>query len=68
MREEVNWRIVVMAIAALVILELFALSRGIDGILLTTVIAIIAGLAGWTLPQASIMKGGHYGRRKKRRR
>jgi len=38
-----------IAIAGLVILEITALIKGIDGMLFGTVIAVIAGLAGYTI-------------------
>jgi len=38
-----------IAIAGLVILEVIALQRGIDGALFSVVIAIIAGLAGYSV-------------------
>ena len=38
-----------VAIAGLVILEGVALMKGIDGTLLSLVIAVIAGLAGYTV-------------------
>ena len=45
-----NYKIILGAIAGIVVLEAIALFNGINGVLLTTVIAVIAGLAGWTLP------------------
>ena len=48
--------VVIVAIIALVIIECVALFNGIDGILLGTVIAAIAGLAGWSAPQLIIKK------------
>lgn len=50
-RKKVDWRIVIAAITSLTLLEGLAILNGIDGVLLTAVIAIIAGLAGWSLPQ-----------------
>ena len=38
-----------VAIAGIVVLEAIALCRGIDGALLSMVIATIAGIAGYTL-------------------
>ena len=46
--------IVCMAIGSITILEVYALSQGINGVLLTGVIAIVAGLAGWMAPQPKI--------------
>ena len=45
-----NKEITVMAIACITLLELVALLKGIDGILLMTIIAVIAGMAGWQMP------------------
>lgn len=39
----------IFAITAIVVLELYALSKGIDGKLFGLVIAAIAGLGGYTL-------------------
>jgi len=41
---------VITAIIALVILECFAINHGVNGILFTTVIGAICGLAGLVLP------------------
>ena len=41
--------VVMTAIICLTILEIYALSQGVNGMLLTTVTAIIAGLAGWRI-------------------
>lgn len=38
---------VIAAIVSITILEIFALAKGIDGALLSTSIAVIAGLAGY---------------------
>ncbi len=54
-KEVIDWRIVSVPIICLTLLEGYALFMGLDGILLTTVIAVIAGLAGWSMPQ---LKGG----------
>ena len=39
----------ISGIIAITILETYALSQGINGVLLTTVIGIIAGLAGYNV-------------------
>jgi uncharacterized membrane protein YbhN (UPF0104 family) len=43
-------KIVITAIICISILELIALSQGINGTILTMVIAAIAGLAGLVIP------------------
>lgn len=46
----IDWRIVVAAIIALMGIECFAMASGINGTFRMTITAIIAGLAGWTIP------------------
>jgi len=48
---KVDWRIVCTGLVCLVGLEIYALSQGINGTMLSAVIAIIAGTIGWTAPQ-----------------
>lgn len=50
-KKKADWRIVITAIVALMILEIYALSQGINGTMLSAVLVVIAGLAGWSLPQ-----------------
>ena len=47
-------KIVICVVIGIVILEAYALSMGINGILLTTVIAVLAGLGGLVLPQLKL--------------
>lgn len=51
MKKKIDWKIVVSVIAAIVLLEGYALYKGIDGKLLAGVIAALAGIGGWSLPQ-----------------
>jgi len=51
---KVNKWVMISAIAGIVIIECVALSRGIDGLLLTVAVASVAGIAGWTAPQLGI--------------
>lgn len=53
-KTKIDWRIVLMAMACLTILECVALHYGINGKLFSLVVAIIAGLAGWTVPQLKL--------------
>ena len=46
--------IIITAIIAIVIIECFALYLGYNGVILSAVLAMIAGLAGWTAPQLKI--------------
>ncbi len=55
-KQEINWRIVAVGLVCITALEMVALQKGINGVLLTTVIAIIAGAIGVTLPQFKVSK------------
>jgi len=50
--------IVITAIIAIAALEVCAIFKGMNGILLTTVIGIIALLAGVVIPTPNFLKGG----------
>jgi hypothetical protein len=55
MAKKINHIVVICtAIGVIGCLEGMALLQGIDGLLLTSVIAVIAGLAGWIAPQLKI--------------
>ena len=43
--------IIIAAIAGITAVEIAALYNGINGVVLTAAVGVIAGLAGWTLPQ-----------------
>ncbi len=60
-KEQIDWKVLVAAIAAMTAIEIYALSVGINGTLLILVLSIIAGLAGWIIPtpySLKVMKGG----------
>jgi len=46
--------IIITALICITILEVAALMKGINGKILTIVIGILAGLAGWSAPQLKI--------------
>ena len=52
-----HWLISVTAIVCITVLEAIALYKGVDGTLMATVVAALAGLGGYTLAQAT-RKGG----------
>lgn len=54
MREEIDYRIVIVGIVCLTILEIVALMRGINGVLLTSIIAIVAAAIGVAIPRRFI--------------
>lgn len=49
-----NTKVVLFVVAGIVGLEAFALHKGVDGVMLTTVIGILAGLGGLSLPQLKL--------------
>jgi len=49
-KQKINWKIVCTGLVCLTGLEIYALSKGINGVVLSTVIAIIALAIGITLP------------------
>ena len=51
-----NYKVLIAAIAGITIMECVALYKGYNGYLLTTVLALVAGLAGWTMPQLKAKK------------
>ena len=48
-KKKIDWRIVCTGILALTILEIYALSQGINGVLLSSIIAIIGLAIGITI-------------------
>ncbi len=49
-KEIIDWRIIITVIISITVLEAIALFQGINGILLSTVLVILAGLGGWAIP------------------
>ena len=49
-------KVVIIAIIGIVVLDSIALLNGIDGVLLMTALAAVAGLAGWTIPTPKFAK------------
>ena len=54
MKQKTNYKIVIAGMFCITALELGALYQGINGLVLTTVIAAIAGMAGWSMPQLKV--------------
>ncbi len=48
-----HWLITIAAIVCITVLEAIALYKGVDGTLMATVVAALAGLGGFTLAQAT---------------
>jgi len=49
-KKGIDWRILCVGIAAITIIECVALCNGIDGIILTSVVGVIALAIGVTIP------------------
>ncbi len=56
MKNEIDWKIIVTALVCITALEIYALSQGFNGTILKTVLVVLAGIAGWSLPQLKIRK------------
>ena len=55
-KHKTDYRIVIAGIIGLVALEFGAMYNGINGTMLTIVVAAIAGLAGWAIPSPRFIK------------
>ena len=55
-QKEIPKEVLIAAICGITILEAIALCMGYDGYLLTAMVAVIAGLAGWTIPNPNLKK------------
>ena len=49
-KEKIDWRIAIAGIMSITILEAIALFKGINGILLSGVLMLIAGIIGVVIP------------------
>lgn len=50
MKEKIDWKIIVTGILCITVIELYALSIGINGVFLTMIIGLIAAAIGVTIP------------------
>jgi len=55
-KEKVDSKIVITALICITIIELYALHQGMNGTILSLVLALIAGLAGLILPTPKILQ------------
>lgn len=46
----IDWKIIVVALICLTIIESIALIKGINGALFTVVVGAICGVIGWRIP------------------
>jgi len=49
-------RVIIAAILAIMVIEIFALLKGFNGVLLTMVVGVLAALGGWVAPQLKLQK------------
>jgi len=54
MKKQIQPSVLITALLCLTALEAIALYKGIDGTLFSLIIAAIAGIAGWTMPQLKL--------------
>jgi len=50
-KKKIDWRVLITAIICLTAIEICALFNGINGTIMTIVVAAIAGIGGWVAPQ-----------------
>jgi len=55
-KTKLNISVVITALICITLLEIVALCFGFDGVLLTVVIALIAGAAGFVVPSEKLLK------------
>jgi len=55
-KTKVDWRIVCTGLICLTVLNLYALSQGINGTILSLVLIVIAGVIGITIPTPKLLK------------
>lgn len=56
MAKHIDYRVIITSLLVIGGLTAYALSLGYNGTLLTVVVAAVAGIAGWTLPQLKVGK------------
>ncbi len=55
-KQKTDWRVILGGMACITILELYALSQGINGVALTAVIAVIAAFVGLKIETPKILQ------------
>jgi len=56
MINKIDWKIVCTGLACITTLEMYAISQGINGTLLSIVLVILAGAIGITIPSDKFIK------------
>ena len=49
-KETINWKLVAVGLICITALEIYALSQGVNGLILTAVVGIIAAAIGVAIP------------------
>lgn len=49
-KERVNWKVLCTGLVCITAIELYALNQGMNGLILTTIVAIIAAAIGVVIP------------------
>lgn len=57
-KKVIDWRVVCFGLMCITAIELYALSQGINGIILSSVFILIGGTIGATFPQLKTKLGG----------
>lgn len=55
-KQKIDYRIVVVALICIAVVECVALFKGMNGLMLTAVIGLMAGIAGITIPNPIKLK------------
>lgn len=55
-KSQVDYRVLLAVIAALIIIEVTALMNGINGTVLTIVVGVLAALGGISIPKEKLIK------------
>lgn len=55
-KKKVDWKVLCTGLVCITVIELYALSIGINGMLLTTMVALIAAIVGINIPRPTILK------------
>jgi len=56
MTKQIHWSISIVAIICLTIIELYAMSKGINGLMRSVIFALIAGIVGLAIPLDKFIK------------
>ena len=55
-KQKVDWKVLSIALICLTSIEIYALSQGINGVMMSLIVAVIGGIAGITMPTPKWIK------------